>query len=58
MFDPMSARFRVVVLEERDQGRGDRHELLGRHVHEVDSGRRQQRVVVPLGGTGTSSSAK
>ena len=27
----------VVVLEERDQRRGDRDELLGRHVHEVDA---------------------
>ena len=26
----------VVVLEERDQRRGDRNELLRRHVHEVD----------------------
>ena len=30
----------VVVLEERDQRRGDRDELLGRHVHEVDAVRR------------------
>jgi hypothetical protein len=27
---------RVVVLEERDQRRSDRNELLRRHVHEVD----------------------
>src|SRR6266566_2365181 len=39
---------RVVVLQERDQGRGDRDELLGRDVHEVDPRRRQQRVVVAL----------
>ena len=26
----------VVVLEERDERRGDRHDLLGRHVHVVD----------------------
>src|SRR5216110_1873741 len=39
---------RVVVLEERNQRRGDRHELFGRHVHEVDPCRRQQGVVVPL----------
>jgi len=39
---------RVVVLEERDQGRGDRDELLGSHVHEVDPRRRQQWVVVAL----------
>ena len=38
----------VVVLEERNQRRGDRDELLRRHVHEVDPVRRQQRVVVPL----------
>ena len=30
----------VVVLQERDQRRGDRHHLLGRHVHEVDLVRR------------------
>ena len=29
----------VVVLEERDQRRGDRDHLLGRHVHEVDASR-------------------
>jgi hypothetical protein len=35
----------VVVLEERDQRRGDRHELLRRHVHEVDLvGRRHHEV--------------
>ncbi len=28
---------RVVVLEERDQRGGDRHDLLRRHVHEVDA---------------------
>ena len=28
---------RVVVLEERDERGGDRHELLRRHVHEVDA---------------------
>jgi hypothetical protein len=31
---------RVVVLEERDQRRRNRHELLRRHVHEVDAVRR------------------
>ena len=30
----------VVVLEERDQRRADRNDLLGRHVHVVDLGRR------------------
>ena len=30
----------VVVLEERDQRRGDRDELLRRHVHEIDAVRR------------------
>ena len=35
----------VVVLEERDQRRGDRHELLGRHVDVVDLvGRHEQHV--------------
>ena len=38
----------VVVLEERDQRRGDGDQLLRRHVHEVDPVRRQQRVVVAL----------
>ena len=32
----------VVVLEERDQRRGDRNELLRRHVHEVDLVARDQ----------------
>ena len=32
----------VVVLEERNQRRGDRDELLRRHVHEVDPVRRQR----------------
>jgi len=35
----------VVVLEERDQRRGDRDELLGRNVHEVDAVGRQQHGV-------------
>ena len=38
----------VVVLEERNQRRGDRDELLRRHVHEVDPVGRQERVVVAL----------
>ena len=38
----------VVVLQERDQRRGDGDQLLRRHVHEVDPVRRQQRVVVAL----------
>ena len=33
----------VVVLEERDERRGDRNELLRRHVHEVDAVRRRRR---------------
>ncbi len=37
----------VVVLEERDQRRADRDDLLGRHVHEVDLGRRD---VADVGG--------
>src|SRR5436853_389301 len=37
-----------LVRQERDQRRGDGHELLRRHVHEVDATRCQQRVVVPL----------
>ncbi len=36
----------VVVLEERNQRGRDRHQLIGRHVHEVDPFRREQRVVV------------
>src|SRR5208282_3043621 len=35
MFEPISA-VRVVVLEERDERGGDRHELVGRHVHVLD----------------------
>ena len=35
MLLPMSARF-VVVLEERDQRRGHRHQLVRRHVHQRD----------------------
>ena len=37
----------VVVLEERDERRGDRHDLLRRHVDEVDLGRRH---VTDVGG--------
>jgi hypothetical protein len=33
----------VVVLEERDQRRADRHDLLGRHVHQLHFGRRDLR---------------
>ena len=33
---------RVVVLEERNERRGDRHELLRRHIHVVDAVRRQR----------------
>ena len=36
---------RVVVLEERDERRGHRHELLRRHVHEVDAIGRHHDVV-------------
>ncbi len=39
---------RVIVLQERDQRRGDRDQLLGRHVHELDPVGRQERVVVSL----------
>ena len=35
----------VVVLEERDQRRRDRHQLLGRHVHRVDALARDQHDV-------------
>ena len=35
----------VVVLEERDQRRGDRHQLLRRHVHVVDAVARQEHDV-------------
>ena len=35
----------VIVLEERDQRRGDRNQLLGRHVHEVDAVAGQQHHV-------------
>ncbi len=36
------------MLQERDQRRGDGHQLLRRHVHEVDPVRRQERVIVTL----------
>jgi hypothetical protein len=37
----------VVVFEERDERRRDRHELIRRHIHEIDLVWRQQRVVIP-----------
>src|SRR5205809_5233812 len=36
LFRSHEGAVRVVVLQERNQRRGDRHELLGRYVHEVD----------------------
>ena len=38
----------VVVLEERNERGGDRHELFRRHVHVVDVGRRREREVSTL----------
>ena len=40
----------VVVLEERDERRGDRDELLGRHVHQVDRFLGRQAVVAGMAG--------
>ncbi len=40
----------VVVLEERDQRRGDRNELLRRHVHQVDLVARHQHARRRRGG--------
>ena len=38
----------IVVLEEGNEGGGDRHQLLGRHVHHVDIGRfRHDEFAVP-----------
>jgi hypothetical protein len=45
----------VVVLEERDQRRGDRHELLRRHVHEVDAIRRHLQHVAGMAAMTRSS---
>ena len=42
----------VVMLEERDQRGSDRHQLLGRHVHEIDAAGRQHGIVVPLAAQG------
>ena len=39
---------RVVVLEERNERGGDRHELLRRHIHVVDAIRRCERYVTLL----------
>jgi hypothetical protein len=42
---------RIVVLQERDQGSGHRHDLLRRHVHEVDLvGGRQGELVLRAAG--------
>ena len=46
----------VVVLEERNERRGDRDELLGRDVHVVDAIRRRERHVALLRAQSTSSS--
>ena len=38
----------IVVLEEGNEGSGDRHQLLGRHVHHVDIGRfRHDEFAIP-----------
>jgi len=40
MFDPMRARLRVVVLEERNERGGNADELAWRYVHVADAHRR------------------
>ncbi len=42
MFDPIRARFAVVIFKERDQRRRNRHKLLRAHVDQVDRFRRVQ----------------
>ena len=49
---------RVVVLEERDQRRRDRHDLLRRDVHVLDFGRRHAARTRSGSGTTTNSSVK
>ena len=48
----------VVVLEERDQRRGDRDELLRRHVHEVDALARRRAMTSPAWRQTTRSSVE
>ena len=48
----------VVVLEERDERRGDRNELLRRHVHEVDAVRAASATRRRRGGRSPGRSVK